>query len=149
MAKITFRGQKYNSLADMPAKVRHDYLKAQAGYEVPEEPKDKPSRMPVGIENMSDEVRGIYERALNKVDAKPLDTRQINELPKAESLYRKSAPPDMQNRSSDEVVYQPSAPIIESPSPVIEPDHMMRRLVIALAVGAILLGIFLVFYFGF
>ena len=65
MPKIKFRGKEYNSLVDMPAKVRHDYFKARAGYVVSEEEaKGKAGTMPSGLENMPDEVREIKEVAV-------------------------------------------------------------------------------------
>ena len=104
--------------------------------------------MPSGMENMPDEVREIYERVRGKLDAKPLKTSPIDELPKTEDLYRRSAPAGMQNQPSDEIVYKPSPPIIEPPPPIIESDHTLRRLVIGLAIALLLLGIVLAIYFG-
>ena len=149
MSKIVFQGKEYNSLADMPAKTRHDYFKAKAGYDVSEkEPENKTDMMLSGMENMPDEVREIYERVRGKLDAKPIKTSPIDELPKTEDLYRRSAPAGMQNLPSDEIVYKPSPPIIEPPPPIIESDHTLRRLVIGLAIALLLLGIVLALYFG-
>jgi hypothetical protein len=149
MPKITFRGKDYNSLADMPAKVRHDYFKSRAGYDVPEEEtKDRSERMPSGLENMPDEVREIYERVRGDLDAKPLKTSPVDRLPSTEELYRRSAPQGMQNQQSDEVVYQPSPPIIEAPPPIVESDHTLRKLILWLAVAVLIAGIFMVLYFG-
>ena len=149
MSKIVFQGKEYNSLADMPAKTRHDYFKAKAGYDVSEkEPENKTDMMLSGMENMPDEVREIYERVRGKLDAKPIKTSPIDELPKTEDLYRRSAPAGMQNLPSDEIVYKPSPPIIEPPPPIIESDHTLRRLVIGLAIALLLLGIVLGMYFG-
>jgi hypothetical protein len=149
MSKIVFQGKEYNSLADMPAKTRHDYFKARAGYDVSEkEPENKTDMMPSGMENMPDEVREIYERVRGKLDAKPVKTSPIDELPRTEDLYRRSAPAGMQNQPSDEIVYKPSPPIIEPPPPIIESDHTLRRLVIGLAIALLLLGIVLALYFG-
>jgi len=149
MSKIVFQGKEYNSLADMPAKTRHDYFKARAGYDVSEkEPENKTDMMPSGMENMPDEVREIYERVRGKLDAKPIKTSPIDELPKTEDLYRRSAPAGMQNQPSDEIVYKPSPPIIDPPPPLVESDHALRRLVIGLAIALLLLGIVLAIYFG-
>lgn len=149
MPKISFRGKEYNSLADMPAQVRHDYFKSRAGYDVPEEEgKRKAGTMPSGLENMPDEVREIYERVRGDLDAKPLKTSPVDKLPTTEDLYRRSAPAEMQNQPSDEMMYKPSPPIIEPPDPIIESDHTLRRLVLGLGVAILLIGIFLVLYFG-
>lgn len=149
MPKIEFRGRRYNSLADMPAKVRHEYFKSRAGYEVAEEePKKDNTMMPSGMENMPDEVREIYERVRGKLDAKPVKASPIDDLPKTEDLYRRSAPSEMQNQPSDEIVYKPSPPIIEPPPPIVESDHTLRRLAIWLAIAVLVIGAVLALYFG-
>jgi hypothetical protein len=149
MSKIKFRGIEYNNLADMPAKVRHDYFKTRAGYDLTEEkPKSNEGMLPAGLENMPDEVREIYERVRGDLDAKPIKTSPIDELPKTEDLYRRSAPAGMQNLPSDEIVYKPSPPIIEPPPPLIESDHTLRRLLVGLALMLLMLGIFLAIFFG-
>jgi len=149
MSKIKFRGIEYKSLADMPAKVRHDYFKTRAGYDITEEkPKSKEDKMPAGLENMPDEVREIYERVRGDLDAKPIKTSPIDELPKTEDLYRRSAPAGMQNLPSDEIVYKPSPPIIEPPPPIVESDHTLQRLLIGLAVIMLMLGAVLAIYFA-
>ena len=131
MPKIKFRGIEYNSLADMPAKLRHEYFKARAGYDVTEEePKNGASTMPGGLENMPREVREIYERVRGDLDAKPIKTSPIDELPRTEDLYRRFAPAGMQNQPSDEIVYKPSPPIIEPPPPIVESDYTLRRLLV-------------------
>lgn len=149
MPRIKFRGREYNSLADMPAQVRHDYFKSRAGYDVEEEEaKRKPGAMPSGLENMPDEVREIYERVRGDLDAKPIKTSPVDELPSTEELYRRSAPSGMHNQPSDEVVYKPSPPIIEPPPPIVESDHTLRRLVLGLAFAVIAIGVVLAIYFG-
>jgi hypothetical protein len=149
MSKIKFRGIEYNNLADMPAKVRHDYFKTRAGYDLTEEkPKSNEGMMPAGLENMPDEVREIYERVRGDLDAKPITTSPVDELPKTEDLYRRSAPAGMQNLPSDEIVYKPSPPIIEPPPPIVESDYTLQRLLIGLAVVLLILGIVLAIYFG-
>ena len=149
MSKIKFRGIEYKSLADMPAKVRHDYFKTRAGYDIAgEKPKSKEDKMPAGLENMPDEVREIYERVRGDLDAKPIKTSPIDELPKTEDLYRRSAPAGMQNLPSDEIVYKPSPPIIEPPPPIVESDHTLQRLLIGLAVIMLMLGAVLAIYFA-
>ena len=141
MTKIIFRGQEYNSLADMPAQVRHDYFKAKAGYDVFEsESGDDKSMMPTGLEQMPDEVRKIYERVLGDLASKPPEANPLDELPDTEELFRRSAPAGMQNVPSDEIVYNPSPPLIEPPPPVIESDQTFRKLVLWLAL-ALLVGV--------
>jgi hypothetical protein len=148
MDKIKFRGKEYNSLVDMPAKERHDYFKARAGYDVPEEPETKTDMMPSGLENMPDEVRTIYEHVRGNVGAKSIKASPVDDLPTTEDLYRRSAPTMMRNQPSDESVYKPSPPIIAPPPPIIESDRTLRRLVIGLAVAMLLVGIALALYFG-
>jgi hypothetical protein len=149
MTKIVFQGKEYSSLADMPAKIRHDYFKSKAGYDISEaEPEMNSGAMPAGMEDMPDEVREIYERVRGKLDAKPIKSSPIDELPKTEDLYRRSAPEGMQNRPSDEIVYKPSPPLIEPPPPVIESDHTLRRLLIWLGLILLLVGAALMLYFG-
>ena len=149
MTKIAFQGKTYDSLADMPAKTRHDYFKFKAGYDISEkEPEKKSDMMPSGMENMPDEVREIYERVRGNLDAKPIKTSPIDELPKTEDLYRRSAPEGMRNQPSDEIVYKPSPPIIQPPPPIIESDHTLRRLFAFLALALVAIGVALMFYFG-
>lgn len=149
MPRIKFRGKEYNSLADMPAKVRHNYFKARAGYDISEEEtKNKAGTLPSGMENMPDEVREIYERVRGDLDAKPIKASPVDELPSTEDLYRRSAPANMQNQPSDEIVYKPSPPIIAPPPPIVESDHTLRRLVWGLAIAVLIVGIVLAIYLG-
>jgi len=142
MPKITFRGKEYNSLADMPAKVRHDYFKARAGYDVTEEEsKSQADKLPGGMENVSGEVREIYNRVRGKLDAKPIKTSPMDDLPTTEDLYRRSAPEGMQDQPSDEVIYTPSSPIIEPSPPIIESNRSTRGLVLGLLMAALAIGI--------
>ena len=149
MSKIVFQGKEYDSLADMPAKTRHDYFKLKAGYDIPEkEPEKNTDMMPSGMEHMPAEVRGIYERVRGNLDAKPIKTSPIDELPKTEDLYRRSAPAGMRNLPSDEIVYKPSPPIIEPPPPIVESDHTLRRLLVFLGLALVAIGVALMFYYG-
>jgi len=143
MPKIVYKGKEYQSLADMPAKTRHDYFKAKAGYEVTEEDKDKANAdvLPKGLENMPPDVREIYERVRGDLDAKPIKASPIDELPRTEDLYRRSAPDAMKDMPSDEVMYKPSPPIIEPPPPIVQSDHTLRRLLIAVGIAVLLIGI--------
>lgn len=149
MAKITFKGKEYDSLADMPAKLRHDYFKSRAGYDITEEePEKKTDMMPKGMENMPGEVREIYERVRGELDAKPIKASPIDELPKTEDLYRRSAPDGMKNQPSDEIVYKPSPPIIEPPPPIVESDYTLRKLAIWLGLALLLAGAAFFLFFG-
>ena len=147
MTKIVFQGKEYDNLADMPAKTRHDYFKFKAGYDISEkEPEKNTDMMPSGLENMPDEVREIYERVRGKLDARPIKSSPIDELPKTEDLYRRSA--GARNQPSDEIVYKPSPPIIEPPPPIVESDHTLRRLLIFLGLALAAVGAALMLYFG-
>jgi hypothetical protein len=144
MPTIKFRGKEYNSLADMPANVRHDYFKARAGYDVSEEETNKTTgTVPSGMQNMPGEVHDIYERAREKVNEKPIQSSPVDELPRTEDLYRRSAPENMQDKPSDEVIYQPSPPLIEPAPPIVESVSTTRRLVTGLLVAALAIGIIL------
>jgi hypothetical protein len=142
MPKIRFKGKEYSSVADMPAKIRHDYFKARAGYDVSEdEATSEAGMIPKGLENMPDEVREIYERVRGEVGTNPIKASPVDQLPRTEDLYRRSAPAGMQNQPSDEIVYKPSPPIIEPPPPIVESDDSMRRLAIGLLFVALAIGI--------
>ncbi len=146
MDKIVFQGKEYASLADMPAQVRHDYFKARAGYDVEtESTAGKPDSMPAGLEQMPEEVRKIYERVRGDLDAKPTQTSPVDDLPRTEDLYRRSAPAGMQDQPSDEIVYSPSPPLIAPPPPVIKSDQTMLKLVVGLALALLLAGAALAF----
>lgn len=148
MSKIVFQGKEYNNLADMPAKTRHDYFKLKAGYDISEEkPENETDMLPRGLENMPAEVREIYERVRGNLDAKPIKTSPIDNLPKTEDLYRRSIPEGMQDQPLDEIMYKPSPQIIEPPPPAIESDHTLRRLFIGLAVALLLFGTVLAMVF--
>jgi hypothetical protein len=126
----------------MPAKIRHDYFKARAGYDVSEdEATSEAGMIPKGLENMPDEVREIYERVRGEVGTNPIKASPVDQLPRTEDLYRRSAPAGMQNQPSDEIVYKPSPPIIEPPPPIVESDDSMRRLAIGLLFVALAIGI--------
>jgi hypothetical protein len=149
MTKIVFQGKEYDSLADMPAKTRHDYFKFKAGYDISEDkPEKKSDMMPSGMENMPDEIREIYERVRGDLDAKPIKASPIDELPKTEDLYRRSAPAGMKNQPSDEIVYKPSPPLIEPPPPVIESDNTLRRLLVLVGLALLLIGVVAYFILG-
>jgi len=97
---------------------------------------------------MPHEVREMYQRAREKVDEKPVQSSPVDELPRTEDLYRRSAPENMQDKPSDEVIYQPSPPLIEPAPPIIEPDQTLGSLAIGLAVAVLLAGIVLFIFFG-
>jgi hypothetical protein len=146
MTKIVFRGQEYNSLADMPAQVRHDYFMVKAGYDDPKaEAKSESGMLPAGLEQMPDEVREIYERVRGDLDAKPLKTSPVDDLPDTEELYRRSASQGLRDVPSDELVYNPSPPLIKPPPPVIESDRTFTKLVVGLLLVLLAAGAALAF----
>jgi hypothetical protein len=51
-----------------------------------------------------------------------LVSRPRNDLPKAEDIYRQSAPEDAKHLPSDESVYRPSPPVVDQMKPTIEPE---------------------------
>ena len=151
MPKIIFQGKEYDSIADMPAKARHDYFKFKAGYDIPEEaPEKKAGEIPDGMDGLPKEVREIYERVRGELDAKPTSTKAspVDSLPKTEDLFRRSAPDGMRDMPSDEIVYKPSPPIIEPPPPIVESDYTLRRFAVVMGIALLLLGIAVAFYFG-
>ncbi len=119
MAKIVFRGKTYHSVFEMPAEVRRAYQieKSKSG--------DRKIANPLtDFVEMSDELKEIYERALGDVEAKPLSSRPLKELPKTEDLYRQA---EQASRTP-----APTAP------PAIEVDDGPRRLVLTLLVMILL-----------
>lgn len=145
MTKIVFQGKEYDSLADMPAKTRHNYFKVKAGYVIPEtESKDNSGMMLGSMENLPDDVRDIYERVRSEFDVKPIGTKgsQIDKLPKTEDLFRRSAPENLRNTFSNESIYK------TPPPPVIESDYTLRRLLVWLALILFLAGVIFMLYMG-
>ena len=119
MPKIEFRGQTYNDELEMPYEVRQAYIREKES----QLETDKASAKPLSeVVDMSPEVKAIYERALDKVEAKLPASQQTVNLPKTEDIYRQSAPDDMKHLPSDESIYQPSQPLIDPGKSAIEPE---------------------------
>jgi hypothetical protein len=119
MSKIEFRGKTYNNEFEMPFDVRQAY----------NEEKERSNKKNVAsttsltdVVEMSPQLREIYERAQGKVEARPVSSRPLNELPNTEDIYRQSAPDDMKHLPSDESIYRPSDPLIDPAKSVIEPE---------------------------
>ena len=119
MPKIEFRGQTYNDELEMPYEVRQAYIREkESRLET-----DKASVRPLSdVVDMSPEVKAIYERAMDKVEANLPASQQPVNLPKTEDIYRQSAPDDMKHLPSDESIYQPSQPLIDPRKSAIEPE---------------------------
>ena len=126
MPKITFRGKTYNSEFEMPEEVRRAYQ----DYVLENEVRTKSL---TDIVDMPDEVKAIYERAMGKVEQKPISSQPLRDLPKTDDLYRQSAPEGMKHLPSDESMYHPS-------DPVIDPEPILSRRLISSVVWAIILA---------
>ena len=144
MSKIVFRGKTYNSVFEMPNDIREAYQIEKR--RTPAE--NNTSKKLTDFVEMSDEIRELYERALGNVDAKPASSRPLSELPKTEDIYRQSAPTNMKNLPSDEIIYQRSRPPSPPAHQAIEDDDGPRRLAVSLAVIILLAGLaFFVFQY--
>ena len=119
MPKIEFRGKTYNSEFEMPLDVRQAYQREK---ERSGEKNRTGAKSLTDIVDMSPEVKAIYERALGKVEEKPISSRPLNELPKTEDIYRQSAPDHMKHLPSDESVYRQSQSVIDPVKSTIEPE---------------------------
>ena len=133
MPKIKFRGKTYNSEFEMPEDVRRAYQ----DYVLENEVRTKSL---TNIVDMPDEVKAIYERAMGKVDERPVSSQPLSELPKTEDLYRQSAPQDMKHLPSDESMYHPSDPVIDPMKTTIEPEPILSRRLISSIVLALILA---------
>lgn len=143
MAKITFRGKTYNSEFEMPEDVRQAYQ----DYVLHNEVRTKSLS---DIVDMPEEVKAIYERAMGKVEERPI-SRRPSDLPRTEDLYRQSAPEGMKHLPSDESVYRPSGPVIDPTKATIEPEPILSRRLISSVVWAVILAILVLIalqYFG-
>lgn len=116
MPEIEFRGKIYHNEFEMPFDVRQAYEEERSNK------KSDSSKSLTDIVEMSPQLKEIYERAQGKVEAKPVSSRPLNELPKTEELYRQSAPDNMKHLPSDESIYRPSEPLIDPAKSVIEPE---------------------------
>lgn len=133
MPKITFRGKTYNSEFEMPEDIRRAYQ----DYVLENEVRTKSL---TDIVDMPDEVKAIYERAMGKVEERPISSKPTKTLPKTEDLYRQSAPEGMKHLPSDESMYRPSDPVIDPTKTTIEPEPILSRRLISSIVWAIILA---------
>jgi hypothetical protein len=125
----------------MPPNIRRAYEKEQkqAGSITTADNAPKPL---TDVVDMSPEMREIYERA-NREAQKTGSSRPLEDLPRTEDLYRRSAPADMQHLPSDESLYQPAPPVVDPLPPTIEPVEGigMRGLMWGIVVALLLTGI--------
>lgn len=133
MPKITFRGKTYNSEFEMPEDVRRAYQ----DYVLENEVRTKSL---TDIVDMPEEVKAIYERAMGKVEERPVSSQRMSELPNTEDIYRQSAPEDMRHLPSDESIYRPSDPVIDATKTTMEPEPILSRRLISSIVWAIILA---------
>ena len=137
MPQVTFKGKTYNSEFEMPEDIRQAYQEYQA-----RETSKKPL---TDIVDMPEEVRAVYERAMNRVEKRFGSSTPTKNLPRTDDIYRQSAPENMKHLPSDESVYQPSPPVIDptnstiEPEPSLIPGRLLSSIVWALVLAAILL----------
>lgn len=143
MPTIEFRGKTYNNEFEMPLDVREAYNREKEGRA---KKNNTGTKSLTDIVDMSPEVQAIYERALGKAEEKLASSRPSIELPKTEDIYRQSAPDDMKHLPSDESIYRPSEPLIDSTKSAIEPEpaFAMKRFISSL-VWALLIVVVLYF----
>ena len=137
MPTITFRGKTYNSDFEMPEEVHRAYQ----DYVLTNEVRTKTL---TDIVDMPEEVKAIYERAMGKVEERPVSPQPSRDLPRTEDLYRQSAPEGMKHLPSDESVYQPSDPVIDPTKATIEPEPILSRRLISSIVWAVILSILVI-----
>jgi hypothetical protein len=147
MPKIEFRGKTYNNEFEMPLDVRQAYKEEK---ERTNKQSDASTTSLTDVVEMSPQLKEIYERAQGKVEQRPLSSRPLNELPKAEDIYRQSAPENMKDLPSDGSIYRPSEPLIDPAKSVIEPESAfgMNRFVSSIVwVALIVAVIFIILQF--
>lgn len=142
MPRIVFRGKTYYSVFEMPPAVRRAYEKEQQKA-VSKEGNISGAKSLTDLVDMPDEIKDMYERALGRAEENPVSSRPLSELPKTEDIYRQSAPSDMKDKPSDEILYQPSRPVVDPMPPTIEPEEGigLRGLVWGVIVALILTGL--------
>lgn len=124
MPQILFRGKKYNSEFEMPQEVRQAYQESER--------KRTTTKSLTDVVDMPGEVKGIYERALARIQDQSFFSQSPTKLPTTEELYQQSAPQGMQRLASDESIYQPSRQVIDPENSTIEPESgfVMNSMVI-------------------
>jgi hypothetical protein len=140
MPKIEFRGKTYHNEFEMPLDVRQAYHEEK---ERSNKMNDANTTSLTDLVEMSPQLKEIYERAQGKVEARPVSSRPLNELPKTEDIYRQSAPDDMKHLPSDESIYRPSEPLIDPAKSAIEPEpaFVMNRFVSSIIWAFILVAV--------
>lgn len=130
MSQIVFRGKTYNNVFEMPDDVRIAYQiekRKNAG-------SNSASKSLTDYVKMSDEMRKLYERAAGNVDDKSLSSKPLSNLPSADDIFRRSAPPE-------DSMYRPSAMPKPPSHQTIEDDNGSRRLALTFAILLLLAGI--------
>lgn len=142
MPRIVFRGKTYYSVFEMPPNLRRAYEKEQQKAAA-SQGNNATAKSLSDVVDMPDEIREMYERALDREDEKTASPRPLEELPKTEDIDRRSAPADMGHLPSDESLYRPSRRVVDPAPPTIEPEEGvgMRGLVWGVIVALILTGI--------
>ena len=142
MPSITFRGKTYTSEYEMPEEVRRAYREVEAA---------KTSTKPLtDIVDMPDDVKAIYERAMDRVEERFGSSAAGKDLPRTDDIYRQSAPDNMKHLPSDESVYRASPPVIDPTKSTIEPEPSLvpGRFVSSIVWALILSGLaFLIMQF--
>ena len=149
MSKIKFRGKEYDSQDAMPAHIRQAYQVslARRNYENTEMSKSNSI-----MDQLSPEIKELYDRARGRVERQSdLKSSPLDNLPKTDELYNRSAQSKSNKLDSDELIYQPSPPIITQNKSALEPDRMnslsLSRIIIGLVILAgLLAALYWVFY---
>jgi len=135
MPRVTFRGRTYKSEFAMPEGVRQAYRDEQA--------RINSAKSLTDIVDMPQDVKAIYERAVDHLEEKLELSQPRKDLPRTEDIYRQSAPDNMKHLPSDESVYHASPPVIDPTSSNIEPEPGLNpgRLVSSVVWAAVLAAI--------
>ena len=112
MPQITFRGKFYNSEFEMPQDIRREYQGDQR--------KKDDTKPLTDVIDVPREGGDVHRRALSK--EKNSSTQPENKFPTIEELYRRSVPQDKPQSPSDEDLFLPSPPAIDSDHSPIEPE---------------------------
>jgi hypothetical protein len=140
MAKIIFRGKTYKSIFDMPEDVRRDYRKSKA----PANTGMASGTFSSNLDNVPPIIKDIYERVQQNLGDAPPSSTPLDELPKAVDMYSRKP-----IERSDESIYEPAPPLVNSSPNTIEPDSGTRRLVLSLFLATLVIGILAAAYFAY
>lgn len=138
MSRIVYKGRSYGSIHEMPPDVRQAYDKEHG-----KQGKSAAAKSLTDLVTMSPEIREIYERAMGNVEQKTASSQPLEDLPRTEDIFRQAAPGSMRDQPSDEILYQPSRPVVEPMPPNIEPEEGigMRGLVVGVVVALVITGL--------